>query len=313
VTQFYSKERWAQGLRVRAHRSVSDEAIEIAAQRICALLARCEVVQANLTEAGAELHVIGQHQAVSDLPMYRHLAGLPFEGTATIDERGRGYGGLHACCSEESLLRLPSARHRDHRDVCSHELAHTVLSFGLDEPLRAQVQARYEAALESGLWPSTYASTDVQEFFAELTMWYVGSRGDLGALPDPRPGPDWLRGYDPESFELLDAIYGGRLAPQPVRWEALSRTEQRRSSASGPRVPVIFLNRGGEALRLCWLDYEGEARPYATLAPEAAVVQQTYAEHVWQVEDLQGRELGRWVAGAGPGRLVMSATARASG
>jgi hypothetical protein len=305
VSRFYSKERWAQGLKVRAHRSVSDEALEIAAQRICALLARCEAVQANLAAAGAELHIVGEHQAVSDLPMYRHLAGKPFEGQATIDERGRGYGGLHACCGEESLLCLPSARHADHRDVCSHELAHTVLSFGLDARLQAAVQQRYEAALHSGLWPATYASTNVQEFFAELTMWYVGSRGDLGALPDPRPGPDWLRRYDPESFELLDAIYGGRLVPARIYWEEPARTRRGRTRSSGSPTSLVVLNQTPEVLHLRWLDYRGKPRLYATVASEAAVAQPTYASHVWQLTDARGRQLGRWLAGPRPGRVVL--------
>ncbi len=58
------------------------------------------------------------------------------------------------------------------------------------------------------------------EFFAELTMGYFGTLGDLG-LDDPkRPeGPDGLKNYDAESFALFHDLYQGRIAiaPNPVR------------------------------------------------------------------------------------------------
>ena len=76
-----------------------------------------------------------------------------------------------------------------------------MFSFGLDTALRSRVDARYRAALAEGRWVGAYASTNVHEFFAELTMWYVGSRGDFGPIPHARAGRAWFQRYDPRSAE----------------------------------------------------------------------------------------------------------------
>lgn len=306
MASFYSKERRAAGLVIRAHRDVSDLALEIAAARIHALLDGCPGVSANLAEAGAELHLVGSRQAVSDLPMYRHLAGRPFEGSATIDERGRGYGGLHATCAEESLLCGPTARHSDHRDICSHELAHTVLAFGVDEAIGARVEERYRSSLRKGLWRGAYAATNPHEFFAETTMWWVGSHGDVGWMePEPERGRDWLWGYDPEMAALLEEIYLGRLVPQRLRWERPVRVTWSRTVDTGPPTTLVFSNQTAGPVSLAWLSGEGERRPYAWLHPEAIWVQPTYAGHVWQVTDSHGTLLGRYAAGERPGRVEL--------
>ncbi len=50
------------------------------------------------------------------------------------------------------------------------------------------------------------------EFFAELSMWYFGTHGDLH-MKDPKPenGPDGLKQYDPEAYKLFDDFYSGRM------------------------------------------------------------------------------------------------------
>jgi hypothetical protein len=52
----------------------------------------------------------------------------------------------------------------------------------------------------------------VQEFFAELTMWYFGTRGDLHMRgPKPESGPEGLKRYDPEAFALFEEFYRGKI------------------------------------------------------------------------------------------------------
>ncbi|MEZ4238114.1 MAG: hypothetical protein R3F59_18600 [Myxococcota bacterium] len=256
LTAFYAQERRAAGVRIRAHRDVDPEALAVAARRIRRLLRGCPEVRANLAAAGAELHVIGREQAVTDLPMYRHRAGVPFEGALTMDKRGRGYGGLFACCAEESLLRLPTARHRDHRDVCSHEVAHTVLDFGLDERLRQRRRAvrRRAPALGRRLRrPPTRRSCSPRP------RWLVGSRGDTArsTRPPGRPGS----AHDPETHALLRGVYGGRLVPDAVRWRPL-----RPRRPGGPSAPsrspsrLLVVNRTEGPVRCTWVDFAGAAR-----------------------------------------------------
>lgn len=301
----HTNTRRACGLVIRAHGVVRERAVDVAVERIHGLIGRsgCAAIQANLAAAGAELHVIGEHQAVSDLPMYRHLAGLPFDGSTTIDERGRGYGGLHACCAEESLLQLPSARHTDHRDICSHELAHTILTYGLDRATRDLVDARYASIASSGLWGTAYAATNADELFAEATMWWVGSRGDFRSLPSPAPGPDWLSRHDPDTFALLDDIYRGRLAPALVCWLDLVPCAAERSLRGEIAVEIVFVNSTDEHLSIRWLSYEGIPVSYGTLAPESIRVLSTWASHVWEIRGEEA-SFGRYVAGQYPCRVI---------
>jgi hypothetical protein len=93
---FFSKELVVRGIRILAHADVSDAAVDETARRLDVELSRCPEIVANLVAAGAEMHVIGKDQQVSDLPEHRHLKGKPFDGKKTVDERARGLGGLMA-------------------------------------------------------------------------------------------------------------------------------------------------------------------------------------------------------------------------
>jgi hypothetical protein len=291
---FYAKRLDVLGTAIKAHADVADAALLEAGRRLARLLRSAPAVAANLASAGAELHVIGERQRVTDLPMYRHLAGRPREDGRTMDERARGYGGLHACCSEESVLERPTARHRDHRDVCSHEIAHMIHAYGLDATLRSLVDARYHAS--KPLWRSAYAAENAQEFFAELTMWYVGSRGDYTSLPSPAPGPRWLARHDPESFALLDAIYSGRLEPEAIVWGRLEPTVAVASERSDAPVSLVFVNETDRPIERFWLDFAGERRPYGPIPPGSAVGQSTYVGHPWVLVDADGDDIAVFAA-----------------
>jgi hypothetical protein len=216
--EFYSKQCSVRGIRILAHADVSDAAMYEAARRIGRQIGRAPQLAANLATLGVEMHIIGKDQECSDLPEYRHMKGKLVDGKLTFDQRGRGYGGFHASCAEENLLKLPSDRYRDHRDICSHEFAHTILQYALSKDIREKVEAQRKKSIEAGKWKTMYAAGNAHEFFAELTMWYFDSRGDYGKLkPPPQPGSDWLRAYDPEAFALIDSIYTGRLAPPAIK------------------------------------------------------------------------------------------------
>lgn len=212
------------GIPIKASSVVSDAALREAARRISRLLEHLPQVRRNLVAAGAEHHIIGKDQETSDLPEWSSMKGKPhWDGSPSFDARVRGMGGLISSSGEENLLKLPSDRYRDHRDICSHEFSHGIFSNGVPKDVRTMFDEQRRKSLAKGLWKS-YAGTNTDEFFAELTMWYFGTRGDFGSItPKPKAGRAWFREYDPEAFRLFDDFYNGRIpigvvTPGGGRW-----------------------------------------------------------------------------------------------
>lgn len=217
VEGFFDKKTDYEGIVIRANKVVSDEAMIEAHRRIAMVLKNMPNATKNLVAAGAGLDIIGKDQVTSDLPDYRHMKGKPFQGkptekVMTVDERTRGLGGLRFSCGEENLLKLKEDRYFS-RDICVHEFAHTLQNYGLSRDIQQKIIEQFKASTGKGLWKGAYSSSDKDEFFAELTMWYFGTHGDMpkgAGLPDP--GPEPFKAYDPDAFKLLDDIYSGRLA-----------------------------------------------------------------------------------------------------
>ena len=211
---FFSKTLNFHGIPIKAGQVVSDEAMYAAYDRLSKQLKHLPQVTANLAAAGAELEIIGKDQVTSDLPEFRHLKGKPLEEYhgLTIDQRTRGMGGRHTSCGEENLLKLKTDRYYG-RDICLHEFAHCIRNFGVPPEVNARFDQQYRRSLEKGLWVKSYAGSNPDEFFAEMTMWYFGTHGDLNMTGvKPEKGAAGLKKYDPETFALMDEFYSGRIA-----------------------------------------------------------------------------------------------------
>jgi VHL beta domain len=312
---FFSKQIVVKGIPIKAHEEVSDAALLEARRRIGRMLEHVPAVSANLVDVGAELHIIGKDQVTSDLPYLRHWKGKPYETYgktfASIDARTRGVGGLLASCGEENLLKLPSDRYRDHRDICTHEFAHTVLGYGLSPDVREIVRKQFKRSTAAGLWKTAYASTNDDEFFAELSMWYFGSRGDFGKIaPKPEEGQAWLRNYDPAAFALLDGIYRGRTKVARVVWEKLaphSPNDERKLKAVASDQPTVvaFENRTAADLSLFWLDFAGKRQAYGKIGSGERTAQNTFATHPWVLVRPNGRPAAIFVATRNHGRAIV--------
>jgi hypothetical protein len=210
---FFAKRLNYEGIAIKAPTDVVDDALFSAYDRLSMMLGKLPSVRAKLGATGVELHIIGRHQVTTDLPEWRHDKGKPLAeyNGLTRDQRTRGMGGLLTSCGEENLLRLEQDRYRG-RDICVHEFAHATFDYGASREVKQKVREQHRRSLGHGLWVDSYAGSNFDEFFAELTMWYFGTHGDLG-MKGPRPtnGRDGLKTYDPEAFTLLDDFYNGRL------------------------------------------------------------------------------------------------------
>jgi hypothetical protein len=211
--EFFAKKLMFHGLPIKASAEVVDEALYAAHDRLAMMLRHLPSIVTKLVAAGVELHIIGRNQVTTDLPEWRHDKGAPlaeYQGK-TRDERTRGMGGRLVSCGEENLLKLHEDRYRG-RDICLHEFAHAVRAYGMAKEVRARFDSQYQRSLDAGRWKGSYAGSNKDEFFAELTMWYFGTHGDLGMTGlKPDQGPDGLKRYDPAAFALFDDFFAGRL------------------------------------------------------------------------------------------------------
>ena len=208
---FYSKQLSYQGIWIKAPDVVSDMAMYEAWHRMDRQLRHNPMIVQNLVHAGAQLHILGKNQVTSDLPELRGERDRLIDDKGnTTDTRTRGMGGRVSSCGEENLLKLPRDRYYG-RDICAHEFAHAIFGVGASSNVRQEIINAYHQAMPKGLWKPAYASTNPNGFFAELTMWYFGNHGDMG-IPgiEVKPGPDWLKSHDPESYALVDKIFHGR-------------------------------------------------------------------------------------------------------
>ncbi len=313
---FFSKQIVCKGIPIKAHRDVTDAALREAWRRLGRMLEHMPVVVENLVGIGAELHLIGKNQLTSDLPYLRHWKGKAYESYgktfASIDTRTRGVGGVLASCGEENLLKLPSDRYRDHRDICAHEFAHMVMGYGLSPDVRQLVHKQFEKSTAAGLWKTAYASTNDDEFFAELSMWYFDSRGDYGKLsPPPKVGRAWLRQYDPGAFAVLDGIYSGRTKVARIVWEKLvarsaGKERKLRSLSSDRPTVVVFDNRTSSDLSLFWLDDKGKRKPYGKIPAGDRTSENTFATHLWVLTRPDGAVVAIFVATKNHGRAIVN-------
>lgn len=309
------------GIDVRAHADVSDEALVEARRLVRKVVQRLPTaVVDNMRSAGAEVRVLGEKQMTSDMPDLAHHRGKVWEKKTgkTIDERARGLAGISCLCAEENLLKLPSDRHADHRAICVHEFAHIVHRHGLDERGKRRVTAAYEQAKDAGLWPGCYAMTNEAEFFAELSMWYFGSHGDVGKIePRPQPGREWLRDYDAASYRLFDRLYSGRrqvdaqphvrLQPYPLP-PPPTAIEERTAAAVGKKLSargggkpcsIVFDNQTDQHFTLSWVDYKGELRRMGAVHPAEKKGMRSYGGHSFVLSVPAGTAgAGAAVAGA---------------
>jgi hypothetical protein len=173
------------------------------------------------------------------------------------------------------------------------------MDVGLPPSLRDEIRHTHARAVAAGRWTRTdgsvaYAGSNASEYFAELTMWYFGSRGEFidSAARTPTPGPGGLAEHDPDGFRLLASIYGGTHAKLCEEDAPVGRLRLREASRStgeeeteSDEVAVEFDNRGCEcAWKLYWLTPEGERMQYGEVPSDATHRQVTFRGHAWLLE-----------------------------
>ena len=72
-------------------------------------------------------------------------------------------------------------------------------------------------------------------------MWYFGTHGDLHMTgPKPENGPDGLKKYDPEAYQLMDDFYSGRMKIPKVEPRRRFNREENRTVRSATNAPAAI-------------------------------------------------------------------------
>jgi hypothetical protein len=293
---FYSKYLNCEGIAIRSHQVVDNKALIVASARIKRMLIHMDATLKGLVKNGVELHIIGRDQQTSDLPEFRAQKGVEYldnNYATNIDKRTRGMGGMvYVSCGEENLLGLADDRYSGGYDICMHEFSHTVMNIGFDSLVRAKIEHQYKRSIEKGLWKGVYASTNVNEYWAELTTWYFGSHGDYLQGKIPVAGPKGLHDYDIEGYKLLDSIYSGIIQPKVLEQKAsVVVSAGIPSGRSESQVKLSVFNNKSKVLKLYWIDEEGKAKYCETIAAHTHFIQNTFMTNVWMLQDDAGAAL----------------------
>lgn len=234
--------------------------------------------------------IIGKDQVTSDLPYLNYWKGKPFDGNNDIDKWTRGISDLFASCGEENLLKLTTDRYFG-RDICSHESAHTIHHYGLSMNVYAEIERQYRQSTGKGLWEKCYAATNSTEYIAEMVMWYLGGRGDWSrANGEMKPGPEWLKSYDPKGYNLIDRLVGGKLKVKPVTCRELAHQPPAKVSEIfwkagnlSKYAAIVFDNRMSQDWLCCFFNKEGRRVVYNKVLAHDRMGADSCERAVWVV------------------------------
>lgn len=202
---FYQKHLDASGLPVLGSTNVSDYALLEARWILLQMLShRPEILQIMATNR-ARLVVMAHNEYTTDVPEQANRSPKVF-----WDRRARGLGGRIASCGEENLLNFQGDPYST-ENILIHEFGHAILNVGMraiDPAFKDRVRAAHRQAMDAGLWKSTYAATDVEEYWAEAVQCWFDNNRESDAQHNHVNTRAELREYDPTLAALCAEVFG---------------------------------------------------------------------------------------------------------
>lgn len=299
----------ASGIVIKANARVAETALQLAAEQVDVQLARVENgIAAQMAEYGCSLAVYGARENAYVVP--EHRRGYD---PASYDVEGFG-GSTHNDCvssvSERNVLRSRGDANPylntayPNENILIHEFGHAVRLVGMetmaDDSLSEELHDVYENAYLTGLWPNTYAISNIDEYFATLsTVWF-----DVMA-----EAPDWsdgvrspintraeLKAYDPQAYAFFAKVYPDDVA-LPAPWDEPAPDEHSgdytQPPAQAPRVTATELGFGSDDFRIVTQSIGGDFQ-IDRFAGDSAnperdmVVWFTWGDGVWTVDYADG-------------------------
>jgi hypothetical protein len=226
---FYAKYVDAGGILVTTSARVLDSALLVARDIVTSMLAERPDVRAELVKQHARVGVMAIDEMTTDLPEQRDWTKpAPDDPRLTTcekinyakiarmtdreywNERARGMGGLYTTGAAENILGVPGTRYFG-ENILVHEFSHSILGavHEVDSALYSRVESAYAHAMSLKLWEGHYATTTVDEYWAEGTQFWFHSNMAYRTEHITVVSADDLRGYDPALFAVLQEVYRG--------------------------------------------------------------------------------------------------------
>ena len=231
---FYKKCIMVGDLPIVSSQKVSDRALREAERQVRIMTNPIPKALQAMADAGIRVAIMAESEQTTDIPEHSDL-NRAFPQT-DWNKRARGLGATKArpaiSGAEENLLQLKSDRYLGEA-ILLHEFAHTIMEFGLvavDPEYMPALQKAFDNAKAKGLWKDTYASSNINEYWAEAVQSYF----DANRSADPPDGihnnidtREELKAYDPMVYAIIAKHF-----PSEWRWEKEPRVSG--TSATAP-------------------------------------------------------------------------------
>lgn len=207
----YQKYLNADGLVIVSSLDAADEALFRTAAVIDDMLADRPDIRETLIDQGVYVVVAGRTETFADLPDFRHLVDSHLNpGTVA----GLGPTASNPMLVSERLANCTDGGLSPIEDVIVHEMGHAV-ELALShmpgwERFRQELASAYDADIAAGLFESTYASLNVQEYWAEgVQSWFGLNTPQSGFFrPNQIDTRGELMSETPRLARLLRQVFG---------------------------------------------------------------------------------------------------------
>ena len=196
INLFYQKYLEVNGVIIVAPSEVSDAGMERAGAIVAGMFAGKPVMFAGRPDKNLRIAIFKMNAKGE------RSIQVPELVPSVSDHDGRAFW------TEHEWISIVPEDDRQYCYVFIHETAHAIQFALEDQPdgqeFRSRLEALYHAALGAGLWDGTYASTNVDEYWAEtVTFWFHEYMHEPYYLAGAK-----LKRYDPEIAKLIAETFG---------------------------------------------------------------------------------------------------------
>ena len=202
---FYTRREHAMGIEIKAPRAVSPDALKVANRAATIMLRARPDIAKRMKDLKAAIGIIPRNAFITVLPEYSNLSGKKDSNGNPYDSfKIRGAGAVPGqpvtATSEENLLRLKGDPFAAESVTC-HEFAHAIMNLGFTAKDKQRWTVIYSNAKQRNLFPGTFAMTNADEYWAELSQSYFGVNNEINS-------PVLISHQDPDAFHFLESVYG---------------------------------------------------------------------------------------------------------